>query len=180
MDLFNSEYGPWNGYRLSKDVFCGGYPGDLNPSVVEGRLLELVEVGVKSVFDLTEHGELSTAGAPLVPYAAVANKLEMICYRSAIVDNDIPTFAQMRGILRALLKAEKTGKVYLHCRGGIGRTGTVACCYLLAKKMAQPHNVFYTLELLREPFDCWGASPELGRQRRFVLAWWAKNEKHFV
>jgi len=52
--------------------------------------------------------------------------------RSPIIDTRVPLdLAEMRAIqlhLRALLGGGR--KIYVHCRAGIGRTGTVIGCYL--------------------------------------------------
>jgi protein-tyrosine phosphatase len=135
--------------------------------------------GVRHSIDLTQPQELSTSGVPIQPYADIAREVGIKPARSAIVDNDIPTASQAREILKYILKAEQDGKVYLHCRGGIGRTGTVACLYLLAKGMAQPHNVLRTLQIMRERYDCWGQSPEFGKQRTFIMRWWTRNAKRY-
>lgn len=56
--------------------------------------------------------------------------------RCAIKDMDIPTEkdeyeALIRDIVSLLLEEKKT--VVVHCRGGLGRTGTVAACVLVAR-----------------------------------------------
>ena len=54
--------------------------------------------------------------------------------------------------------------VYVHCRGGIGRTGTVVGCYLV-RHGATGEEAIATVTRLR------GAGPETAEQRRLVLGW---------
>ena len=49
-----------------------------------------------------------------------------------IEDLSVPTLADMERILGAIDDELAAGRaVYLHCWGGIGRTGTVVGCYLV-------------------------------------------------
>lgn len=52
-------------------------------------------------------------------------------FRFPIMDRDVPSsFNDMHDIIIALCsELEKGEKIYLHCHGGRGRTGTVAACY---------------------------------------------------
>jgi len=78
----------------------------------------------------------------------------------------------MRQILDTLDEALQAGHVvYVHCWGGIGRTGTVVGCYLVR------HG--FTGEEALQRIACWVAgtpkahrpSPETAEQRRMVLDW---------
>jgi len=62
---------------------------------------------------------------------------------------------------------------YVHCWGGVGRTGTVVACWLLRHAMATEANVLEVLASLRKQ-DCVHGhreSPESGAQRQFVASW---------
>ena len=68
----------------------------------------------------------------LEPYAHLAEGFGARHIRRPIRDVDIPTVAEMRETLaeiRAALDAGET--VYVHCWGGVGRTGTVVACLLV-------------------------------------------------
>ncbi len=91
-----------------------------------------------------------------------------------IVDFGLPTTAAMRETLDLIDAAlADGGVVYLHCRAGIGRTGTVAGCLLVEHGFAPDE----ALELLQRKFaampkSAWaGRTPETSAQRAFVAAW---------
>jgi protein-tyrosine phosphatase len=69
--------------------------------------------------DLTEEGELPT-------YEAADHR------RFPVRDFGVATVEQMDEILAAVDEALDAGRtVYLHCRGGVGRTGTAVGCWLI-------------------------------------------------
>ena len=60
--------------------------------------------------------------------------IEVQYNRFAIIDRSIPMGEMMTTILDAIDKALIEGRnVYLHCWGGIGRTGTTVGCYLVRR-----------------------------------------------
>ena len=63
--------------------------------------------------------------------------------------------------------------VYVHCWGGVGRTGTVIGCWLLRHKLAEPSNVLDVLMRLRQQDQERRnrMSPETGAQQKFVKQW---------
>ncbi|MEK7952577.1 protein-tyrosine phosphatase family protein [Luteolibacter soli] len=115
-------------YQVHDRLFAGEYPGSLAPEVTEDRLRSLLERGVQTFIDLT------TPDDHLDPYEPVLRELGEGLKRHShkIPDLSIPETPQvMRGILdllRAELDAGRT--CYVHCWGGIGRTGTVIGCWL--------------------------------------------------
>ena len=86
---------------------------------------------------------------------------------------DVPSPFQMMKILNQINQFNKQGKiVYLHCWGGLGRTGTVVGCYLLQNKLASVDNVFNVINKLKDSsglkdFD----SPQTTAQKEFILDW---------
>ena len=113
-------------------LLAGEYPAQGDPASCATRIAALVDAGVRRFVDLTESSE------PLVPYAPFVERVSgergvaLSHKRFAIRDFGVPTEAGMRAILAALEGAlDAPEVVYLHCRGGIGRTGTVAGCLLV-------------------------------------------------
>ena len=123
-----------NTYWVVPGRFAAGeYPGSRWRREAADRLGILLGAGLDHFIDLTQERE------PLEPYAAMAAQLagrlgmEFLHERHAIVDMDVPRSPQqMTGILDAVDAALAAGRrVYMHCWGGIGRTGTVVGCWFV-------------------------------------------------
>jgi len=152
---------------------AGEYPGQkpyLNPTS-EQKISYLLGLGANYFIDLTEPGEL-------VPYAvALQEEGELIGqvvehHRFAINDFGVPALNRMVEILNAIDAALAEDKVvYLHCLGGIGRTGTVAACYLVRHGLNGKQALEKIKELRQALPDHWMRSPESDAQWRMVLEW---------
>lgn len=90
----------------------------------------LVDAGVRTFVDLTEDGEL----APYEPYvlaAADARRLDLRHLRHAIPDLSVVEDDRYDAIVDSIRAEADRGAVFVHCWGGIGRTGTVVGCLLV-------------------------------------------------
>jgi atypical dual specificity phosphatase len=139
-------------------VLCGDWPGDA------ARVAAIEAAGVTHFVDLTG-GHDGAAG--YTPWRAAYSA-------HAIADFGIPSEAGMRATLDTIAAALAAGGcVYLHCRAGIGRTGTVAACLLVEHGWTAAD----ALALLQRKFavnakSAWvSATPETAAQRAFVTAW---------
>lgn len=95
--------------------------------------------------------------------------------RFGIADYAVPSVAQMRSILAAIqrLLSEPQRRLYLHCHGGVGRTGTVVGCLLVEAGLA-PRQALALLERKWQVVAKRGRapeSPETDAQRDFVARW---------
>ena len=64
------------------------------------------------------------------------------------------------------------GKVYVHCWGGRGRTGTVVGCWLIRHNVAVPGRAVQEIQRLRAGTpDAHLQSPETREQVAFVQGW---------
>lgn len=91
--------------------------------------------------------------------------------RIPITDFGIPSESDMTSILDAIDTSLESGKVYLHCRAGIGRTGTVVGCWLIRHALAESTTVIDEIAAKREWVSSLGPSPETSEQREFIEAW---------
>ena len=112
-------------------LLAAEYPG--HPDEPEGRqkIESLLDCGFDFFLDLTQPCELE-------PYDALVTPRGAIHRRRPIVDMAVPGKPQeMIEILDELDAALDSGRrVYLHCWGGVGRTGTVVGCHLVRRGMS--------------------------------------------
>jgi len=147
-------------------LLAGKHPGGRNPQEIERRLGPLLAAGFDAFIDLTEPGEMP----PYEPYLP-AN----VEYASKpIPDHGLPRqpshMTEILATLDAMLDAGR--RVYVHCRAGIGRTGTVVACHLINHGLA-PQAALAKLNQLwlqSDRSDMWPEVPETDEQRKYVLA----------
>lgn len=155
-------------------LLAGEYPGSLSNAHARDKIDCLLGAGVTFFLDLTETLELR-AYRGLLKAAAKAKGLKVEHRRLAIRDGDIPeTPQEMSRILDTIDEAIEAGHtVYVHCWGGIGRTGTVVGCYLVRhgktgeEALQEIERSWQTVEKRnRHP-----RSPETDAQREYILNW---------
>ncbi len=152
-------------------LLAGPYPGAPTEAEARAKLSALLDLGVRRVIDLTEEGEL-TPYAPLLRELAAERGVDVTHVRMPIRDVDVPSADGMRAILAELRAAADAGEIaYVHCWGGVGRTGTAIGC-LLIEEGCEPASVLDRLRQLRQATArADRISPETPEQRDFVIRW---------
>jgi len=145
-------------------LLAGPYPRPRSKSGARQRLRRFLDAGVTLFLDLTEEED-----AP--PYAHWLGE-EAQHLRMPIPDFGISSPEQMAQTLDVMDAAIGTGHtVYVHCLGGLGRTGTVVGCFLVRHGMSGV-DALKTIRLLRHSTPNAGSpSPETEMQRWMVLNW---------
>jgi protein-tyrosine phosphatase len=154
-------------------LLAGEYPGSANDSSARARLRWLLSQNVSLCLDLTETGEYD-----LKPYASLlqdeASRLGKAVehIRWSIADMSVPSRQYMTRILNELEgKLQEQHTIYLHCYGGIGRTGTVVGCYLARLGMPGAQAIAQIAAWRQGLPDGWRESPETPQQREQILNW---------
>lgn len=152
-------------------LMAGEYPGGWNQRSARRKLRALIDAGVRTFVDLTEDGELERYDEWLALEATAAG-VEVMYHRHAIRDLDVPTPVGMRTILDLIESAiEANAPVYVHCWCGIGRTGTVVCCWLVERGLTGEQALVEIAQLRDGIQKRLTRSPEMDGQLQFVKAW---------
>ena len=118
-------------YYVGGTLFAGEYPGGKYVELAESKLKRMHHFGVRHFVDLTEEGELR-------PYRQLLPN-DTTYLRFPIRDVDVPksieVVHQLIDKMENLMKQD--GFTYIHCWGGVGRTGTIVACYE-ARQMKEP------------------------------------------
>jgi protein tyrosine phosphatase len=162
---------------------AGYYPGAKDIREATAKLTALIYSGIRHVINLMEPDERETSGHRFVPYDEVMEsiaakmKISVTFDQLPIKDLSVPTEGHMTRILNQIDLCIKHGKpVYVHCLGGIGRTGTVVGCYLVRHGLATGKNVLEMIIYLRKDSeDSDRRSPETREQREMVMGWQKRN-----
>jgi len=148
-------------------LLAGKYPGGKNLKELERRLGPLLDAGFDGFLDLTEEGELPGYEDYL------PGNVEHV--RMPITDHGVPRDqAWMAAILAELDALLRQGRrVYVHCRAGIGRTGTVVACHLIEQGLSPEDALVRLNEFWQtcDRSDTWPEVPETDEQRDFVRAY---------
>ena len=152
-------------YVVADGLLAGAYPGSHDPAEARRRLRAFHEHGVTLFVDLTHPAD------SLAPYERLVRPVARRVGHP-IVDMGVPTIPHMTRILDEVDGAlADGGSVYVHCWGGVGRTGTVVGCWLVRHGVEDGDAVARIAELRRTVSDVDVRSPETAAQRAMVESW---------
>jgi hypothetical protein len=157
-------------------LYAGEYPGSWQPEVAGVRLRYLIGAGVRTFVDLTAPADglepYARLLAPLGDEAGVSLRHVSL----PIADMGVPA---SRAVTLAILAAIRDSiaeapAVYVHCWGGIGRTGTVVGCWLREcglDPVAALHRVQHLYATHMAKVCQHPESPQTPAQKRYVESW---------
>lgn len=150
-------------FFIEKKALFGGYPN-------HNQIVELVEEGVVWFIDLTHRDERN-----IKVYSHLVNNWVNFPIKDRHVPENNKNFLIFLLIIQMVLESLKSGeKIYLHCRGGHGRSSLVISCFLGMVLKLQP---FDSLNMVRRyhsrrpnlsPKWCYLRWPLSLKQRKFV------------
>ena len=151
---------------LPGKLLAGEYPRDIDEQVTQKKINALLSFGITVFIDLTEKDE------GLLPYMQLLGD-SAVHKRFPIRDMSVPaTLLQTINILGTIDTHIDRGElVYIHCWGGIGRTGTIVGCWLARHgggvvALARLHELWQQCQKSE-----YRQSPETREQERYILSW---------
>jgi protein-tyrosine phosphatase len=155
-----NTYWLWAGH-----VLAGEHPAKEGEEQLSEKLQLFALAGITHFIDLTSPAD------PVKTYQPLGGAVRI---NHPITDFGVPSPLQMQGILQSIQSAlSQGGKVYVHCKGGIGRTGTVAATWLTEQGLDDKQALALLLQKwqamdkrFEEPH-----TPETQAQRAFVRTW---------
>lgn len=155
-------------YRIDENVWAGEYPVWEWEEVARKRQLKrFTDFGINYFLDLTDYGEMPSYREFL------ANNIDYHRYfipNGGIPHNVATLVEEFNRIDEFLHYRKEDGKVYIHCQGGVGRTGTIVVCYYIYFKEM---NADDALAEMRKGFayhgrSAWMSAPENEAQVSFI------------
>lgn len=160
-------------------LLAGEYPYSLVEDDGRERLRAFLDAGIRLFVDLTEPRESGRLGA-LEPYAAplleeaAARGVAVRVVRHAVKDMSVPRDGGLERIVEELEGAVARGEpAYVHCWGGIGRTGTAVAAFLSRRLGLTGDEALDLLDTLWQEVPksaIFPESPQTDEQRRAVRA----------
>jgi predicted protein tyrosine phosphatase len=158
---------------VAGQFLAGEYPGALVEAEARRKLRDVLKTGIAVFIDLTEPGEYG-----LKPYSDLAREeaaalgREITHLRFPIPDRGTPSDRLMRRILQTIDELIAEGRpIYVHCYGGIGRTGTVVGCWMVEHGRSGEAALAEIERLRHDTPDGWMTSPETREQQQMVRTW---------
>ena len=152
---------------------AGEYPGAADGHEARRRLAWLLSRGVTWFLDLTQAGEYGLPAYDcLLQTEADALGRQIAYLRLSIPDYGTPSRDEMQRIQEELQAALAAGHtIYVHCYGGVGRTGTVVGCYLRRQGFDGPAAHAEIARLRQDLPNGSQPSPETEAQRKMIENW---------
>ncbi len=157
---------------------AGAYPGSRDRDRAGRKIGALLKCGIVRIINLMEEGECDSQGGLFADYESLFQTLgaawgrEVSVIRYPIRDLTAPSPDVMNRILDEIdFSIVERMPVYVHCRGGRGRTGTVVGCFWVRRGLNGREALAVIEDQRRGTPDDWLPSPETPEQYDLVLSW---------
>lgn len=136
-----------NFHQVTERLYRGGQPR-------EGGLRRLAELGIGTIINLRGHDDR------IEKERAEAESLGMRYYNIPLPSFSRPSDELVEKIL-AIIFSPGSGRVFVHCKQGVDRTGTIIACYRIVSNR-------------------WTVKSALDEARKFGLKWMQFGMKDFI
>ena len=133
--------------KVSERLYRGGQPKS-------GGVKKLAEIGIKTIINLRGTDELTRAEE------AEAKAAGIVYFNIPMPGLSRPTHEQISRVME-IVGNQESGPVFIHCKRGSDRTGTVVAVYRISR-------------------DGWTADKALTEAKRFGLSWMEFGMKDYV
>lgn len=161
-------------YWVEEGRFLAGeYPGSHDPETMRRHMDAFLESGINTFIDLTQPHELVSYESILKEQARIYD-MDAFYHRFAIRDHRTPSRETMVNILDTIDDALNSGRnIYVHCWGGVGRTGITVGCYFVRHGLGNEEALTLVNKLYRTRSNTfyYPTSPETEEQMEFVRNW---------
>jgi hypothetical protein len=158
-------------------VYGGEYPGSLDPAEARRKIGALLDAGITAFVDLTAPADRMAPYDYILMDEARQRGVDAVRVAVPIPDMGIASPEVMHRILDEIDARVAVGQsVYVHCWGGVGRTGLVIGCHLVRHgsdgdaALATVREHFCTMSPAKVRRHG-GVSPQTTPQREMVRRW---------
>ena len=152
-------------------LLAGPRPTGPDRAASRAAVRALIDVGIGTVIDLRTAAEPPGIRSLLTKLSPEGEEVSWIS--APIQDGDAPSESLLTLVLDLIDGSIARGRpVYVHCEGGLGRTGTIVGAYLIRHGLVEVDTVAQRLsDLRRGQPNASRPSPETPRQYRLLGAW---------
>ena len=157
---------------IEGQLLAGAYPSACDDAAARSKLGLFLDAGIQTFVDLTEETEPLRNYDDVLESLATERGIPCKRLRFGVRDRDVPTRDLLAKIIATIRDEIAAGRpVYVHCWGGIGRTGTIVGCWLVEEGLSGEEAIKRIVDLRRNSADRSWQSPETEAQRRCICEW---------
>ena len=115
-------------YRVAENIWAGEYPvHEWDEGGRRSQLRLFLDFGITDFLDLTEYGEMP----PYADFLPAGVRRHTFPILNGGTPESPESVAELFRKLEQLFSEHPDSHLYIHCHGGIGRTGTIVACYYI-------------------------------------------------